>query len=105
MAIDATNVIVGAPDQSATVGAVNWAAVGTTLPTDARTALPSGWTKGGYVSSDGVTLSIEQGTTSIPDWSLGTVRTLLEDAMLAEGLPGYAEYRSKVRWRLIPFVL
>lgn len=33
------------------------------------------------------------------------VRTLLEDAMLAEGLPGYAEYRSKVRWRLIPFVL
>lgn len=79
MAIDATNVIVGAPDQSATVGAVNWAAVGTTLPTDARTALTSGWTKGGYVSSDGVTLSIEQGTTSIPDWSLGTVRTLLED--------------------------
>lgn len=79
MAINALNVVVGAPDQSATVGAVNWAAVDTTLPTDARTALTSAWTAGGYVSSDGVTLSIEQGTTSIPDWSLGHVRTLLED--------------------------
>lgn len=32
------------------------------------------------------------------------VRTALEDAMLAKGLPGYTEYRDKVRWRLIPFV-
>ena len=32
------------------------------------------------------------------------VRTALEDAMLANGLPGYAEYRAKVRWRLVPFV-
>lgn len=27
-----------------------------------------------------------------------------EEAVLAEGLPGYAAYRNKVRWRLIPFV-
>lgn len=33
------------------------------------------------------------------------VRTLLEDTMLAKGLPGYDEYRAKVRWRLVPFVL
>ena len=33
-----------------------------------------------------------------------TVRTALEDAMLADGLAGYSEYRDKVRWRLIPFV-
>jgi protein-S-isoprenylcysteine O-methyltransferase Ste14 len=32
------------------------------------------------------------------------VRTALEDAMLAKGLPGYAEYQDKVRWRLVPFV-
>ncbi len=32
------------------------------------------------------------------------VRTALEDAMLADGLPGYAEYRRRVRWRLVPFV-
>ena len=32
------------------------------------------------------------------------VRTALEDAMLANGLPGYAEYRDNMRWRLVPFV-
>jgi protein-S-isoprenylcysteine O-methyltransferase Ste14 len=32
------------------------------------------------------------------------VRTTLEDAMLASGLPGYSEDQSKVRWRLVPFV-
>lgn len=32
------------------------------------------------------------------------VRTALEDAMLADGLEGYSEYRDKVRWRLVPFV-
>ena len=32
------------------------------------------------------------------------VRTALEDAMLDAGLPGYSEYRGKVRWRLVPFV-
>lgn len=32
------------------------------------------------------------------------VRTALEDEMLANGLPGYSEYRGNVRWRLAPFV-
>ena len=32
------------------------------------------------------------------------VRTVLEDAMLADGLPGYSEYRAKVRWKLVPLV-
>ena len=32
------------------------------------------------------------------------VRTALEDEMLANRLPGYSEYRSKVRWRLVPLV-
>ena len=32
------------------------------------------------------------------------LRTALEDAMLVNGLPGYAEYRNSVRWRLVPFV-
>jgi len=79
MAINTNNVVVGAPDQSATTGAVNWAPKGTALPTDARTALPSAWKSGGYVSTDGVSLSIDQSTTSIQDWSLGHIRTLLED--------------------------
>lgn len=32
------------------------------------------------------------------------VRTALEDAMLANGLPGYSEYRREVKWRLVPFI-
>ena len=32
------------------------------------------------------------------------VRTALEDAMLADGLKGYSEYRNRVRWRLVPFI-
>ena len=80
MAINVKNVIVGAPDQSATVGAVNWAALGTAMPTDARTALPSTtWTSGGYVSTDGVSLSLDQSTMAIQDWSIAHIRTLLED--------------------------
>lgn len=80
MATNVSHVVVGAPDQSNTVGAVNWADVGTALPTDARTVLPNAdWTSGGYVSVDGVSLSIDQSTTAIQDWSLGHIRTLLED--------------------------
>lgn len=30
------------------------------------------------------------------------VRTVLEDRMLHAELPGYPEYASKVRWRLLP---
>ena len=75
MAIDAKKVLVGAPDQSSTTGAVLYAAVGTTLPTDATTA-PYGFTSGGYVSEDGLTLSASFNTTDIKDWSKGTIRTL-----------------------------
>lgn len=32
------------------------------------------------------------------------VRLLKEEEFLAASLPGYAEYRKKTRWRLIPFV-
>lgn len=78
MAIDAKKVLVGAPDQSSTTGAVLYAAVGTTLPTDATTA-PYGFTSGGYVSEDGLTLSASFNTTDIKDWSKGTIRTLLNE--------------------------
>ena len=77
MAINNANVVIGAPDQSKTTGAVQWTAVGTALPTDARTVLD--WTSGGYVSTDGVSLSLDQSTTAIQDWSLGHIRELLED--------------------------
>ena len=31
-------------------------------------------------------------------------RILNEEKVLKEGLPGYAAYRKKVRWRMLPFV-
>jgi protein-S-isoprenylcysteine O-methyltransferase Ste14 len=37
-------------------------------------------------------------------WCLYTVRTALEDRTLREELPGYTEYASKVRYRLLPWV-
>ena len=78
MAIDAKKVLVGAPDQSSTTGAVQYAALGTTLPTDARAAWSAG-TNCGYVSEDGVTVSPSFNTVDIKDWSKSTVRTLLDE--------------------------
>ena len=79
MAIDAKKVLVGAPDQSATTGAVYYAATTATPPTDATTAVGSGFTSCGYVSEDGLTISTDYGTVAIKDWSKSTVRTLLDD--------------------------
>ncbi len=79
MAIDAKKVLVGAPDQSSTTGAVNYAATTATLPTDARSSLGSGFTSCGYVSEDGLTISTDYGTVPLRDWSKSTVRTLLDD--------------------------
>ncbi len=31
-------------------------------------------------------------------------RTLGEEAVLIEGLPGYSEYRTRVKWRWLPFI-
>jgi len=31
-------------------------------------------------------------------------RTCLEERMLREGLPGYAEYAARVKWRWLPGV-
>jgi len=79
MAIDAKKVLVGAPDQSSATGAVNRAALGTTLPTDAKSALDGSYTPAGYVSEDGASLAQDYSTNDIKDWSRSTVRTLLEE--------------------------
>ena len=78
MAIDPKKVLVGAPDQSPTTGAVNYADTSATPPQNAKEAL-SGFTPCGYVSEDGLTLSTDYGTTKIKDWSKSTVRTLLDE--------------------------
>lgn len=79
MALNAKHVYAPTPDQSTTTGAVAVAPLGTTMPTDARTALPSVWDDGGYVSEDGVSVSVTRSVTPIRDWSKSAVRNLLTE--------------------------
>ncbi len=78
MAIDVTRVLVGAPDQLAT-GAILDAPVGSKLPTDAVSAVDKAFSDSGYVSEDGLSLKTDKSTTSIKDWSLTSVRKLLDE--------------------------
>lgn len=76
--IDATRVLVGAPDQNGTSGAISVAPLGTALPTDAVSELDQDFKAGGYVSNDGVSLSPDMSTNDIIDWDGTVVRTLVE---------------------------
>lgn len=59
----------------ATTGAVSFAPISTTLPTDAVAALAATFKDVGYVGPDGVTQSIETDVTDITAWQNGdTVR-------------------------------
>lgn len=76
--VNASNIFVGAPDQASS-GAVFSAAVGSTAPTDAITALAGAFTSSGYVTVDGVSLSADRTVTGIRDWSGKTVRTVSDE--------------------------
>lgn len=77
--INSQQVYLPGPDQSSTTGAISVAPLGTTVPTDARTALGSGFASGGYVSENGISLGISRSTQAIKDWSMATVRKALTD--------------------------
>lgn len=79
MGINVADVYVPKPQQDATTGAIQLAATGVDIPTDARTALDTAsWTKSlGYVGSDGITLSgIIAAGDKLRDWSQAGIRTL-----------------------------
>ena len=75
MSNTAANVSVGKP---AVEGAIFRAPLGTTLPTDATTALANAYKGMGYVSEDGVTQSMTRETTEINAWGGDTVRNPLK---------------------------
>lgn len=78
--VNSNEVYLLGPDQSTTTGAVLKAAIGATAPTDARTALGTGWSSAaGYLSENGITLNINRSTTPIKDWGLNNVRTATTD--------------------------
>lgn len=79
MGLNAKKVYAPTPLQSATTGAVAVAPEGTAMPADARTALTSAWDDSGYVSEDGLSVTITRSTTPIKDWSKQNVRNLLTD--------------------------
>ena len=77
---DTNKVFLFGPDQSTTTGALLKAAIGSTAPTDARTALSSPWSSAaGYLSESGVTLNINRATTNVKEWGLSTVRVATTD--------------------------
>lgn len=78
MAVNALNVLVGAPDQ-ATTGAILSAALGATLPATAVDTLDVEFVDSGYINEDGLTLTPERSTANIKDWSGTIVRTILEE--------------------------
>ena len=71
MSADAKLTSVGKPKIG---GAIYRAPLGTTLPTDAKTALPAEYKNCGYVSSDGLTNSKTRETTELNAWGGDKVR-------------------------------
>lgn len=72
MANTSTNVTTGKPKAA---GAIYRAPLGSTLPTDATTALASAYVALGYVSSDGVKNNNSPSTSDIKAWGGDTVLT------------------------------
>jgi hypothetical protein len=78
MAVNANNVFVGAPDQSVT-GAILSGPVLTDIPETIDELDFSGLTDSGYVNEDGVTITPEDSTESIKDWSGAEIRRILTE--------------------------
>lgn len=97
MALNAKKVFAPAPDQSATTGAIAVAPEGTTMPTDARTALSTTWDDGGYVDENGLSVTITRSTSPIRDWSKSAVRNLLTEftGVIALGFLQVDEFAAK----------
>jgi len=58
-----------------------------TAPTDATTALPAGWESAGYITTDGVTLGVDESSEDVGAYAAsGPVRTLNTDSKQTLGV-------------------
>lgn len=78
-----SDVRVGAPEQTSTVGAILSAPLGTAVPTLSDitkngVTINQAFTGNEYISEDGLTLTPSTSTQDIKDWSGATVRKVLE---------------------------
>lgn len=78
MAVNASNVFVGTPDQS-TTGAIQSGAVVTTIPATIDDIDETGLADSGYVNEDGVTITPSDTTETIKDWSGAEIRRILTE--------------------------
>lgn len=79
MPLNAKKVYAPTPNQTLTTGACAVAPVGTAKPTSARSTLPAAWNDSGYVSEDGISVTLTRSTTPIRDWSKSVVRNILTE--------------------------
>lgn len=83
MAVDASKVLVGTPDQL-TTGAIMCAPVGSKTPeltdmTPEKVTIDPAFSDAGYANSDGLALTVDYSTSNITEWSGGVVRRVLEE--------------------------
>lgn len=78
MAVNSNNVFVGSPDQ-ATTGAILSGTAQADVPETIDDVVFSGLTDSGYVNEDGVTITPEDSTESIKDWSGAEIRRILTE--------------------------
>lgn len=81
--INTGNITVGKPNQG---GCVYWAPKGTTLPTDASTALAATYVSLGDISEDGFTEKTDLSSNDFNDWSGNTVLTVAKGKKRTWGL-------------------
>lgn len=82
----ATNVSTSSPKVT---GAVYYAPLGTSLPTDAKTALDAAFKGVGYISEDGLTRSQSRSSNDIKEWGGGVVTTV------------QTEYKESFKFKMI----
>jgi len=70
-------------------GAVYYAPLGTSLPTDAKTALDAAFKGVGYISEDGLTRSQSRSSNDIKEWGGGVVTTV------------QTEYKESFKFKMI----